>query len=194
MAGAEKYADHPPQKTTHGPQQEPLTHPGVYGEKKLVHASFHSQLFQFSNDGGFLHESFVPDYFFAFNIVENLGGNKLDAVLPAGRAGRGVVGDPSGRGDGDIGYTVKDEIDPGARYDKPGLVGMANFGPNTNGSQFFITVGPAPDLNSRHTLFGEVTDGLEVAAAISKVPRNELEHSNRPLKPVTIKTLRIVER
>jgi peptidyl-prolyl cis-trans isomerase A (cyclophilin A) len=104
------------------------------------------------------------------------------------------TGDPSGRGDGDIGYTVKDEIDPKARYDKPGLVGMANFGPNTNGSQFFVTVGPAADLNGRHTLFGEVTDGLEVAAAISKVPRNELEHSNRPLKPVTIKTLRIVER
>ncbi|MCX5795782.1 MAG: peptidylprolyl isomerase [Elusimicrobia bacterium] len=104
------------------------------------------------------------------------------------------AGDPSGRGDGDIGCTVKDEIDPKARYDRPGLVGMANFGPDTNGSQFFITVGPGPDLDGRNTLFGRVTDGLGVAVAISKVPRNELESSNRPLKPVLIKTLRIVER
>ncbi|MBI5241556.1 MAG: peptidylprolyl isomerase [Elusimicrobia bacterium] len=104
------------------------------------------------------------------------------------------TGDPSGRGDGDIGYTIKDEIDPKARYDRPGLVGMANFGPDTNGSQFFITVGPAPDLDGRHTLFGEVAAGLDAATAISQVPRNELEHSNRPLKPVLIKKLRIVER
>jgi peptidyl-prolyl cis-trans isomerase A (cyclophilin A) len=104
------------------------------------------------------------------------------------------TGDPSGRGDGDIGCTIKDEIDPRARYDRPGLVGMANFGPDTNGSQFFITVGPGPDLDGRNTLFGRVVDGLDVAAAISQVPRNELESSNRPLKPVWIKTLRIVER
>ncbi|MDD5629783.1 MAG: peptidylprolyl isomerase [Elusimicrobia bacterium] len=104
------------------------------------------------------------------------------------------TGDPSGRGDGDIGAAVKDEIDPRARYDRPGLVGMANFGPDTNGSQFFITVGPGPDLDGRNTLFGKVVDGLEVAVAISKVPRNELEHSNRPLKPVLLKSLRIVER
>jgi peptidyl-prolyl cis-trans isomerase A (cyclophilin A) len=104
------------------------------------------------------------------------------------------TGDPSGRGDGDIGCTVKDEIDPQARYDRPGLVGMANFGPDTNGSQFFITVGPGPDLDGHNTLFGRVVDGLDVAVAISRVPRNELESSNRPLKPVWIKKLRIVER
>ena len=104
------------------------------------------------------------------------------------------AGDPSGRGDGDIGCTIKDEIDPRARYDRPGLVGMANFGPDTNGSQFFITVGPGPDLDGRNTLFGRVVDGFDVAVAISKVPRNELESSNRPLKPVWIKKLRIVER
>jgi peptidyl-prolyl cis-trans isomerase A (cyclophilin A) len=104
------------------------------------------------------------------------------------------TGDPSGRGDGDIGATVKDEIDPKARYDRAGLVGMANFGPDTNGSQFFITVGPGPDLDGRNTQFGRVVAGLDVAVAISQVPRNERESSNRPLKPVWIKKLRIVER
>ena len=104
------------------------------------------------------------------------------------------TGDPSGRGDGDIGYTIADEIDPQARYDRPGLVGMANFGPGTNGSQFFITVGPGQDLDGRNTLFGRVIEGLDVATAISKVPREELESSNRPLQPVWIKKVRIVER
>jgi peptidyl-prolyl cis-trans isomerase A (cyclophilin A) len=104
------------------------------------------------------------------------------------------TGDPSGRGDGDIGCAIKDEIDLRARYDRPGLVGMANFGPDTNGSQFFITVGPGPDLDGHNTLFGRVVGGLDVAVAISRVPRNELENSNRPLKPVWIKKLRIVER
>jgi len=104
------------------------------------------------------------------------------------------TGDPMGDGRGDIGYFVKDEIDPRLRYDRPGMVGMANFGPDTNGSQFFITVGPGPDLNGRNTIFGRVKSGLDVAAAISRVPRDEHESSNRPLKPVWIKNIRIVDR
>ena len=103
------------------------------------------------------------------------------------------TGDPLGDGRGDIGYFIKDEIDPALRYDKPGLVGMANFGPNTGSSQFFITVGPAPDLNGRHTLFGRVVAGLDVAEAISRVPRDENESSDRPLKPVWVKRIRITQ-
>jgi peptidyl-prolyl cis-trans isomerase A (cyclophilin A) len=93
------------------------------------------------------------------------------------------TGDPSGEGHGGAGFEIADEF-AGLKYDKPGLVGMANWGPNTNSSQFFITVGPAHDLDSMHPMFGEVVGGLDVAAAISKVPRLELESSNRPLKPV----------
>ena len=104
------------------------------------------------------------------------------------------TGDPLGDGSGDIGYTIADEIDPSLRYDQPGLVGMANFGKDTNGSQFFITVGPGADLNGRHTLFGRVVQGLDVATAISRAPRDELESSNRPHKPIWVKRIRIVDR
>ena len=104
------------------------------------------------------------------------------------------TGDPLGNGQGDIGYFIKDEIDGAARYDKPGLVGMGNFGPNTGSSQFFITLGPAPDLDGRNTLFGQVVSGLDVAQAISRVPRDEHESSNRPLQPVWVKSIRITQR
>jgi len=104
------------------------------------------------------------------------------------------TGDPSGRGDGGIGVTVPDEIDPQARFDSSGQVGMASFGPGTNSSQFFISVGPGAELNGRNTLFGKVVRGLDVAVAISKAPRDRDESSNRPLKPVRIKKLTIVDR
>lgn len=104
------------------------------------------------------------------------------------------TGDPLGDGRGDIGITIADEIKPDLRYDRPGLLGMANFGPDTGGSQFFITLGAAPMLDGRHTLFGEVVEGLDVARAIASVPRDETSGSDRPLKPVVLKTLRIFER
>ncbi|MDD5656064.1 MAG: peptidylprolyl isomerase [Elusimicrobia bacterium] len=104
------------------------------------------------------------------------------------------TGDPRGDGRGDIGLTVADEIGPGLRFDRPGVVGMANFGRDANGSQFFITVAPAPELDGRHTIFGEVAAGLGVAAAISRVARDESEGSDLPLRPVRLKRLRIVER
>lgn len=104
------------------------------------------------------------------------------------------TGDPLGNGQGDVGSFVKDEIDPTLRYDRPGFVGMASFGPDTGSSQFFITLGPAPDLDGRHTLFGRVVAGLDVAEAISRVPRDEHESSNRPLKPVWVKRIRIIQR
>jgi peptidyl-prolyl cis-trans isomerase A (cyclophilin A) len=97
-------------------------------------------------------------------------------------------GDPAGDGTGSPGYEFPDEIDAGRKFDRPGILAMANHGPNTNGSQFFITVAPAEHLNGGYTVFGEVVSGQEVADAISKVPR---DGNDKPLTPVTIKAIAI---
>lgn len=96
-------------------------------------------------------------------------------------------GDPVGDGTGSPGYQFGDEVKSDRHFDKPGLLAMANSGPNTNGSQFFITVAPAEHLNGHYTIFGEVVSGQDVADAISKVPTNE---DDRPLTPV--KLVRVV--
>lgn len=75
-------------------------------------------------------------------------------------------GDPTGTGGGGPGYTFADEFHPDLRFDRAGLLAMANRGPRTNGSQFFITYTATPHLNDRHTIFGEVTSGLDVTTAI----------------------------
>ena len=92
-------------------------------------------------------------------------------------------GDPLGTGEGTPGYNFNDEIDPNRSFDKPGILAMANSGPNTNGSQFFITVTPQPRLDGHYSIFGEVVSGQDVADAISQVPRDE---DDKPLKPVKI--------
>lgn len=98
-------------------------------------------------------------------------------------------GDPLGQGTGGPGYQFQDEIDPKLGFDKPGKLAMANAGPGTNGSQFFITVAATPWLNGRHTIFGEVTKGYDVVEAISKVDRNAADKPNIPvvIKKITIK-------
>jgi peptidyl-prolyl cis-trans isomerase A (cyclophilin A) len=78
-------------------------------------------------------------------------------------------GDPLGRGTGGPGFRIDDEFQSGRRFDKPGLLAMANSGPNTNGSQFFITVIPTTWLNNKHTIFGEVVAGQEVIDRVANV-------------------------
>jgi peptidyl-prolyl cis-trans isomerase A (cyclophilin A) len=97
-------------------------------------------------------------------------------------------GDPLGTGTGGPGYEFADEIHPDLRFDRPYLLAMANAGPGTNGSQFFITVVPTPHLNGKHTIFGEVISGSDVVDEISKV---QTGRSDRPVQDVVLEFVEI---
>jgi peptidyl-prolyl cis-trans isomerase A (cyclophilin A) len=99
-------------------------------------------------------------------------------------------GDRLGTGAGDAGYFIDDEISPALRFDVPGRLAMANAGPNTNGSQFFITEAPVPQLNGKHTIFGQCdAHSVLVEASIARVERNS---EDKPVTPVVLNKVTIV--
>jgi peptidyl-prolyl cis-trans isomerase A (cyclophilin A) len=100
-------------------------------------------------------------------------------------------GDPTGTGTGGPGYRFEDECPPdGPTFNQVGRLAMANAGPGTNGSQFFVTVGETPWLNGRHTIFGQVTDGYDVVEALAKLPTGA---QDRPVEDVVIERIDIAE-
>ncbi|ARS91846.1 peptidylprolyl isomerase [Natrarchaeobaculum aegyptiacum] len=122
---------------------------------------------------------------------EEMAGKPLYADVLVHRVVEGFViqtGDPTGTGRGGPGYQFHDEFHDDLRHDDEGILSMANSGPDTNGSQFFITLAPTPNLDGRYSVFGKVTDGMDVVHEIGAVDTDE---TDRPLEDVFLESVSV---
>lgn len=126
------------------------------------------------------------------NFIELVGKGFYDGII-FHRVIDGFMiqgGDPTGTGMGGPGYKIKDEFGEGLKHDDEGILSMANAGPNTGGSQFFITLAPTPWLNGHHAIFGKVVEGMDVVRLIGVVPT---DFRDRPREAVTMEKVEVVK-
>ena len=160
--------------------------PGLY-------AHFHTTLGDFSIR---LFADLVPNTVQNFvDLAEGRKGPKPGTPFYDGLVFHRVIegfmiqgGCPEGSGRGGPGYRFADEFHPQLRHNKPGILSMANSGPHTNGSQFFVTAGPTPHLDNRHSVFGEVVEGMDV---VKKIGSTKTGASDRPVKDIAIHSMKI---
>jgi len=186
------------------PAEEPLVQTSVAekGKTASITAVFHTSMGKIScelypGEAPLTVENFISLARGTKKWTDPATGKEVTRPLYDGTAFHRVIpefmiqgGDPLGTGSGGPGYEFKDEISEKLKFDKPGILAMANAGPNTNGSQFFITLAPTPWLDGYHTIFGRVVSGQEVVDAISKVKRDS---QDKPLKPVILDKVEIIE-
>ena len=162
-------------------QQPPLT----INPKSTYKAIIHTELGDITVE---LFASIVPNTVNNFVFLSNQGFYNKTIFHRVIKNFMVQGGDPTGTGRGGPGYRFSDEFKPSLKHDKPGILSMANAGPNTNGSQFFITHVPTPWLDQRHTVFGQVVDGMKV---VNSIPER---NPDRPEYPgVMISSIDIIE-
>lgn len=176
-----------------------FAHVSIPGNGKL-YARFETSLGDMTAE---LYEDLVPNTVKNFvglatgqlQFVDELTGETTQRPFYDGLIFHRVIPDfmiqcgcPRGIGTGGPGYRFRDEFSPKLRHNAPGILSMANAGPNTNGSQFFITEVPTPHLDNRHAVFGKVIDGLDIIKKIARVRR---DHRDKPLEPVILKAVTI---
>lgn len=174
---------------TQGSANKPVTHPAVAAELK---GRDQVKIRIGTNQGDIYAVLYVKE---APKTVENFvtltkkhfyDGIIFHRVIPGFMI---QTGDPTGTGRGGPGYQFKDEFSKDLRHDKAGTLSMANSGPNTNGSQFFITVVPTPWLDNKHSIFGQVTDGIDIINKIANAPRDS---QDKPLQTIKILSVEIL--
>jgi peptidyl-prolyl cis-trans isomerase A (cyclophilin A) len=174
-------------------RKESLLNPGTYARFTTSEGTFAIRLFQ--AEAPKTVENFASLAEGTKEWTDAKTGKKVNRPFYDGLTFHRVIdgfmiqgGCPLGSGTGGPGYKFADEFNPKLRHNKEGILSMANSGPNTNGSQFFITLGPTPHLDNRHSVFGEVTEGMDIVKRIGKVQTGA---SERPVKPVVIQSVKI---